>query len=697
MTNAPKCDPWLPSPGEMFLALSLAVGMTMVFWWPLWMGGGLQGGDLYSYYMPQKMLLAESIQAGRLPMWNDLTGFGYPALAESQTGVLYPPNWVLYRIFDVNSAYVVSQLFHYVIAFLATWGLIRQLKLSQGAAAIGAIAFVYGWLPPRICLEWAVIGAAYFAIILWTGIAWLQTGCPRSLGALSIALGLCLLAGHFHLAFITILGIAVIAGTIVLRRKLNGVDAAEYLPSRTGWLVLGLMGGFLIAAVQLIPTWELKKESQRDEVGEDFDPAYGHIPPMYLTQLIAPWIWHGPEISADKALEQPSPGRYPTATNKVEAHLYVGTIPLLLAAAVLAFRYLQRSEVSLLPWILMGGLGLCLVTAWPLVLLKHVPGFSFFMGPGRYGMLTAMAITVLAACGWDAVLATWLSPRYRHGTLIAVCLVTVVDLYAVSREYTFGVSPFFGRQVFYATLLDEVPIDFLDESDMGEAILEERPTARLYAPGANIPSLLGVSSLPVYLGLGPEIYFDPNLNIDFQNTSPAEIQTHCKHLRDWGVTHLLLQHRIESSDWPIEYKAQIMDPVVNRAMGRMEPFYLYELTDAPARAWLESGGKVVSFESRPNTVQLNYQSKDPTKLHLVDLAYPGWMADVDGEPVQLIEDGPFRSIEVPAGEHMVTWRFRPLSVLIGAVVSLLSFIGIVTASWIAFRRRLMCQLNTAKG
>ena len=43
-----------------------------------------------------------ALRAGRLPLWNDLWGFGFPGLAESQMGVFYPPHWLLYGLLPVE-------------------------------------------------------------------------------------------------------------------------------------------------------------------------------------------------------------------------------------------------------------------------------------------------------------------------------------------------------------------------------------------------------------------------------------------------------------------------------------------------------------------------------------------------------------------------------------------------------------------
>ena len=47
---------------------------------------------------------------------------------------------------------------------------------------------------------------------------------------------------------------------------------------------------------------------------------------------------------------------------------------------------------------------------------------------------------------------------------------------------------------------------------------------------------------------------------------------------------------------------------------------------------------------------------------LHDLYYPGWQAKVDGEEKPVLHANVlFRGVEVPAGHHIVSFEFHPLS------------------------------------
>ena len=81
-----------------------------------------------------------------------------------------------------------------------------------------------------------------------------------------------------------------------------------------------------------------------------------------------------------------------------------------------------------------------------------------------------------------------------------------------------------------------------------------------------------------------------------------------------------------------------------------------------------SGGRsqvdILAYE--PEEVRLRAQLDRPGYLVLTDAYYPGWVAEVDGQPAPISRaDLYFRAVPLPAGDHQVTFRFEPASVRLG--------------------------------
>ncbi|MBX7099121.1 MAG: YfhO family protein, partial [Myxococcaceae bacterium] len=75
----------------------------------------------------------------------------------------------------------------------------------------------------------------------------------------------------------------------------------------------------------------------------------------------------------------------------------------------------------------------------------------------------------------------------------------------------------------------------------------------------------------------------------------------------------------------------------------------------------------------------------PRLLVLGDSYFPGWRALVDGEEVEVSRaDGMLRGVRVPAGPHRVRFTYRPRSVQVGGVGTLL---GAIAVAALGMRRR----------
>ena len=82
-------------------------------------------------------------------------------------------------------------------------------------------------------------------------------------------------------------------------------------------------------------------------------------------------------------------------------------------------------------------------------------------------------------------------------------------------------------------------------------------------------------------------------------------------------------------------------------------------------------------EDRPERVVAEMTSDSAGLLVLADLFYPGWTAEVDGRPSEILRaDGVFRAVALPAGSHRVVFRYQPLSVKIGAALSAAALLAV---------------------
>jgi hypothetical protein len=101
----------------------------------------------------------------------------------------------------------------------------------------------------------------------------------------------------------------------------------------------------------------------------------------------------------------------------------------------------------------------------------------------------------------------------------------------------------------------------------------------------------------------------------------------------------------------------------------------------------ESADTVRWLAYEPNRVELEVATKGAGLVVLGEVYYPGWKAFVDGSPVKLYRaDGLVRGVVVPKGTHRVSVRYEPASVRWGAILTVMTFLGVCgAAAFASFR------------
>src|SRR5262245_61657469 len=99
------------------------------------------GGDPDRMYRPLKSELARALAAGRLPFWSTRFGLGVPLVAESHVAAFYPPNLVLYRVFDVPTAYRLAMWLHTMALVTASFFYARCIGILPWGSALAAVSF----------------------------------------------------------------------------------------------------------------------------------------------------------------------------------------------------------------------------------------------------------------------------------------------------------------------------------------------------------------------------------------------------------------------------------------------------------------------------------------------------------------------------------------------------------------------------
>ncbi len=95
----------------------------------------------------------------------------------------------------------------------------------------------------------------------------------------------------------------------------------------------------------------------------------------------------------------------------------------------------------------------------------------------------------------------------------------------------------------------------------------------------------------------------------------------------------------------------------------------------------------VTLQDSPNRVTIHANLDAPGYLVLADTWYPGWQVTVNGETSELLRANyAFRAVWLEAGAHTVRMVYRPISVLAGGTITLLSLFLLTVGLVLAYRR-----------
>jgi hypothetical protein len=424
-------------PAADWAALLLITVTALAFFAPVWARGGwlpYGGGDLVSFLWPTYTFAARTIP-GDLPLWNPHLYGGAPYWADNQSGVLYPPNLLLFLLTDAPPYWPLELLvmLHIWGAGLAMYACLRLLRpdapIKPAPAAVGAVAFmlsdvfvthqgnlnliaVAAWLPLVVLGTWRGLqsigqiprsgGLQPPRAIFMSPLQRIRTGTVGILNRWTvlagIAFGVGTLAGHAQMTYFTGLAVGAVAISALVGVGRNWRTAGRMIG---GLAVIGVIT-FGLSAAALLPTLEMTGYTARAGLTYEQAAQYS-LPPQALIGLAAPGVYgRGPaDFSGD--------------WDRVEVG-YMGALALGLAilGAGHGLRRRNRLVIGLVAWAVIALL-LALGAYFPLHRLAYdlLPGMGSIRVPARFVLLFNLAGAMLAALGAQ-VFAGWMPARVRH-------------------------------------------------------------------------------------------------------------------------------------------------------------------------------------------------------------------------------------------------------------------------------------------
>lgn len=423
--------------------------------------GWLWNLDLPKIHYPLAAFFHEAVSAGRLPLWNDRLGLGFPLYAEGQIGAFYPPHWITFLL-EPLPAMDASRWVHLTLAGFGIGLLARRVSGSVPGSILAALVGVLGGAIVTK-LEWWNVVAAY-GWVPWVLLPLSRTGPMdwRSVALAGVAWGVQALTGHPNTWLLT--GIAALV--LLVRQPLT--------QSARQALAFGGIGA-AIGAVQLLPTLLLQRLSVRS-LGLSADELFtSSATPFDVLNLgfANAFTRHASDGAWDFASSWYPDGIFA----QFESAIYVG-LPVVGLAAIGAVTTRAR------PWLVLaiGMLLLAVLAAFRPEWWLSLPVLNGIRSPTRAYLIVMVAIAVLAAIGMSRL------GRDRHGGRPAV--VAVGSLMAV---YGLAIFVAAGAPTLFADLLAWSTTGGVDAARAEE--MRARAIEILTLPWPAVPELLAGTAL----------------------------------------------------------------------------------------------------------------------------------------------------------------------------------------------------------
>jgi hypothetical protein len=703
-------------------------------------------GDFYNQFYAFARYEHDRLWSGEIPLWNPYTFGGHPFLADVQAAVFYPPSLLTMLMSGPGTLspqwLIVEAIAHLGLAAVFTYLFVRRLTGGLGRAAsvsasvLSAVTFALGgyltgYPPLQLAILETQVWLPLVLLLIDVGLSRRSWTYVVSAGAVW---GMSLLAGHPQSAMYVFYCTAAYAFFCSWRRRLPWT-----------WVIVAQLCwagiGFGLAAVHLVPGWEFWRLSVRTELG--YQELAGGLGWLDLVQYVLPGTvttWSpvyvgilglslavGACLSVCRTVKGLEDKRAETLFWAVLALMGLllslgdkGIVYRVFYRVAPGFRLFRSQEraiyVTGFSLAVLAGYGWSGLSAgWPRARMSRlVNGILWTLAALAGGTLVVIWIQAaggqevepwregllclfLLAVGGLIALRVFRENR-RLGRLLFLGLVAV-DLILVNAGTNLSPGPASERiydDAWLQPVLDQpsrfrIVNDFglpgnagcwLQEEDMAGAsplrlqshriMMDALPRWRLWEMFDVAYVITWEHDLP-----GP---FAAR-RVAMQGDEWAKDTVYVHHLeKDFARVWIVHQAQYKTGIAALEAMADPgFDPVSEVILTDSEWAFEAASTEIVSRA------EVLDYAPEEIVVQTDLQA--PGWLVLGEWYYPGWQVWIDGarDLVSRVDFG-LRGVALPAGSHEVVFRYRPLSVLVGAGITVLTLGGVMWAMLYGRRR-----------
>jgi hypothetical protein len=717
--------------GKNVRILILLFVVLAAFYWKLTLTRQFtwtRGPDLAEQVLPWFQVQAAEWHAGRIPLWDPYVWGGQPLIGQAQPGVAYPLNWILFALpfgADGRLSPIALNWYYVVIHFMAAafaYLFCRDLGRSRTASFAGGLIFALsGYLGTT---DWPqmINGAVWIPLVFLFQFRAQRGYRPAASAALSgMFLGIAFLSGHHQVPMFTTLAWGLVwLWRLIRDRRLIRIAA------------LSLVVMVLTGAIQTVPAYEYGKLARRWVSA----PA-----PVEWNQPV-PYMVHAQyDLKAFSLFGLVFP--------EVKMHFdpFIGVVALTLALFAVAAGW-RDPTVRLLAMLALGALAYSLGhnSVFQGLLYAITPDLDKARAPSVMVVLMQFAAGALAAFGLDALRAGTPVPWLRRARFVLVTFAAIaltISLYATithrlqypgdDRIILTGVIALILAALLLPRAIKQLPLVLLLVFELGNCaqynLLDLTDRNRMQW----LDKLKSNRDIAEYLRAQPGFQraqiagdlFAPNWGawngIEMNAGNAASVTLNVLDTeffgpagqRMWGIAYtiasrpdpkygdevftgasgLKVYRRKDTFPraWPVHEAVRVASRgESNVKLGQAPDAFRNRVAtvigDAPRLETCDGEDKVELVEHLPDRLAIRAHLACKGMVVLSDTFFPGWRARIDHEPAFLREvNGAMRGVVVLKGDHVVTMRYRPVSVYLGAALTLAGvLIALAAQSMIRF-------------
>jgi hypothetical protein len=434
------------------IPLLLIAAITIIFFWKyVFLGEAFYPGDIHSSFyfwegkhlgkinnwnlfdipdsfIPRDNYYNAEIKKLKFPLWDPFTFSGHPFHADTLTGCAYPPKILFHYFLQPIDARMANLMLHLFLSGLFMTLFLKKIGVGKSAALFGAIAWMFnGYTMAWFEYEHAVVVTAMIPLVMYFIKLSSERNYYRNRILAGFFTGLAMLSGNLHYPMYLL----ILATIYSLIQKDVGFTFNKLIKSLKGMLIIPAVA-IGIAAIQIIPAYELSLFGQRDDLSYEIIKTICRLPSFGLLTLIFPDVFGG--VSNEFTLLKTDS----MCQNYVEMACYFGIIPF--ALSLLAIFKSHRKEKYF--FLIMGLLfvATAIGSDTNAIFYYLLPGFKKLFEIARGLIVFVFVFIVLASIGFDDILAAF--DRLRNNSkkdklidnleLCGVVLIILAILYTIA-------------------------------------------------------------------------------------------------------------------------------------------------------------------------------------------------------------------------------------------------------------------------